>query len=678
MNKRRLRNNGSRPKAFLGIGESAAILAAAGINAATQMAAAGMNSAATRDSAQRQAQASIQAAQRQAEALKEQSEKSKELQTESQEFIKDENAENRELQKDIQMQLQMLTGQQNINDRLEASKIKVALGGNINKYIKPNGRKQSLLRGGNIKFKLPHSGTVDYEYTTPEGGELYELNGKSHAKGGIDVDTSDGFKFNAEGDEKIYALGGQIFVLSKHDIDGFNAAKATDRGMHPLQAYFKQEYKKEKLGLNDDGTKKAKFGKRKFLAGGTPILYNINGMNTLNYSSDTIGDAVTGVAYGSLKDKEEFKYGGKKRCLRNGGRVKAAKGLYWGWGLPKVTADNIKPTVARDMFFNQKPNINTSSITGSTSQPRQSFWSRTGNFINKNADLIGAGINGLANIGGAFITSAANRAAENILSEGYNRSAGIMRDAYNSLTGIDPNIVNKRDYRAGHMMASLQAPVSFANTQIAGVDRSLQRRLRNAGRYSASGAAAQNRMTEAEIDTQDLKNKIYSADQQQMQTIRKENADRLTEASRMNAYLDTQANQQYAQDRLELEKYNNQVDQTKILGAAGAESEANLNIASNSAQTRAANAAAWSNALGNIGLTASNTLSTMAKRKADLENTMLGATTDAQINQIARNGSRREKQARLDAVRAAINSGKLSSEDEAKYRYYEELLLKSV
>ena len=89
-------------------------------------------------------------------------------------------------------------------------------------------------------------------------------------------------------------------------------------------------------------------------------------------------------------------------------------------------------------------------------------------------------------------------------------------------------------------------------------------------------------------------------------------------------------------------------------------------------------AQAWATALGNSGLTFSNTLSTMAKRRADFENTMLGATTDAQINQIARNGSRREKEARLEAVRAAINSGRLSSEDEAKYRYYESLLSKSV
>jgi hypothetical protein len=53
---------------------------------------------------------------------------------------------------------------------------------------------------------------------------------------------------------------------------------------------------------------------------------------------------------------------------------------------------------------------------------------------------------------------------------------------------------------------------------------------------------------------------------------------------------------------------------------------------------------------------------------------MLGATTDAQINYISRNGSAEEKRNRLNAVRAALRSGRLSPEDEAKYKYYESLL----
>ena len=57
---------------------------------------------------------------------------------------------------------------------------------------------------------------------------------------------------------------------------------------------------------------------------------------------------------------------------------------------------------------------------------------------------------------------------------------------------------------------------------------------------------------------------------------------------------------------------------------------------------------------------------------------MLGATTDAQINYISRNGSEQDKKARLEAVQAALDSGKLSSEDNAKYAYYKKLLERSL
>ena len=53
---------------------------------------------------------------------------------------------------------------------------------------------------------------------------------------------------------------------------------------------------------------------------------------------------------------------------------------------------------------------------------------------------------------------------------------------------------------------------------------------------------------------------------------------------------------------------------------------------------------------------------------------MLGATTDAKIEYIAKNGSRSEKDKQLKAVKTALRSGKLSKEDEAKYKYYESLL----
>ena len=365
--------------------------------------------------------------------------------------------------------------------------------------------------------------------------------------------------------------------------------------------------------------------------------------------------------------------------MKSGGRVRFTGGGPGNGGRNNYYGGNYStPTTStKPSFF--------SKITGGVGRGLSSAgrWigntaSKVGNWMAKNAEITGAGINALGNIGGAWITAAANRNAARTLADAYSQGADIMANAYRNMQTIDMDSIRKEDYAAAHMMPVLQAPVSFAASNIAGVDRKLQRRLRNAGRYSASSAAAQERMANADIEAQDEKNRIYSADQQQMQQIRQANAERVSEAAKINAMLDTQANQQYGQDYLKLLQYNNDIENTKILGAAGATSEGAINGASAISQGQTAGAQAWATALGNTGLTFSNTLSSMAKRKADLENTMLGATTDARISYVADSGDKSKIQAELDGVNAALNSGKLSKEDEAKYRYYKRKLENSL
>lgn len=712
MSKRRLRNAGSRRQALFGAAEAGAILAAAGINVAGTMAASAINANATKKAAQDQAKATIQAAQRQSQAIKDQTAKSREYQQEAQEFTREENAENRELQRDIQMQLQMLTGQQNVNDRLEAAKIKVKAGGSTRRRLRSAGYPQFLLRGGNMPFQVTDGGAVLPVGVTPEGYDLYEILGNDHEhyhktrggryKSGVGIKFADGNVVEGEGNQK--KNGGELmlvtpdnaYFISKHSINGFNPAEGVKQGLHPLQAYAIQEQEKDMIGINDDGTKKAKFGKRRFLIGGTPNLYDYANMGYPQVGTDTIGDTAVGVAYGVQNPTEKItlKCGGNIRRKAPSGTMinnlwnsltpEQRRNITLGSTSPlqiaasRVNASGTTPNTRNiqritPQSFEHAP-YNNGSNNGSRATTRGGF----SGWVNNNADLLGAGLNALGNIGGAWITSSANRSAARTLADAYGRGADIMAEAYRNLKTIDTDNLRREDYAAAHMMPALQAPVSFAENQVAGVNRSLQRRLRNAGRYSMSSAAAQDRMANAEIEAQDQRNRVYSADQQQMQQIRQGNAERVSDASRINAMLDTQARQQYGQDYLKLLQYNNDIENTKILGSAGALSEGAINGANAISQGQTSSAQAWATALGNSGLTFSNTLSTMAKRRADFENTMLGATTDAQINQIARNGSRREKEARLEAVRAAIKSGKLSSEDEAKYRYYESLLSKSV
>ena len=646
-----------RRKAAFG-SETAAILAAAGINAAASAAAAAVGANATKDAANKQAQSTISAAQKQAQAIKTQTETSKEYQLQAQNFIKDQNTESRELQKDIQMQLQMLTGQQNVNDRLEASKLVVKNGG----MTKP----RYSLRGNNMAFRVTDGGYVIPIGNTPEGYNLFEIRGNDHEhyhkapggknKTGVGIKFADGNVIEGEGNqntsqgEYMLQTPNAAYFISKHNIAGFNPAKAVNMGMHPLAAYNIQEQQKQINGITDDGKKTSSpVENNKKLAGGLiPNIYDMYNQTTPKLETDTVGDTAVGVAYAS-QDKNQMKCGGKKRSLKCGGKVrkKADNGFEYWFNNPDYSAlpnvSIINPSAGTSVNWGTGditlPNntIVTSNTTNTTkpvtTKSSGSFWNNIG------ADLMGAGLSSLGNIGGAWITSNANRYAANKLAEAYNTSSNLLADAYRNLKTIDLNSIKREDYAAAHAMPALQAPISQSAAPIAMVNRQLQRRLSNAGKYSASSAAAQNRMASAEVDAQDTKTKVYSADQEQMQKIRQANAERVTQAAMQNAQNDTEAGKQFSNAYLNLLQYNNDIENQRLLGAAGALSEGATNAAGAIANAHTANATAWNNAMVNSGQSFANTLSAMATRKADLEKVMLGASGDTRSLYYANNGS---------------------------------------
>ena len=757
MANRRLKNAG-RKKAFFGA-EAAAILAAAGINAATQMAAAGINSAATKQAAKDQAAAVNASARQQAQAIKDQTARSKEYQEMSQEFISEQNAENRELQKDIQMQLQMLTGAQNVNDRLEASKIKVRNGGSTrprfigggkkkkyrtvtsnkgdvtteisvpggyiaetitnegdtiykrpsdswfnlfsrdtakrtrNGVASPNykklqkeyrdayegsiesgnigfsrakdfinslfgttfaygGRRRlgnpiSLLQGSyNMPFKVTDGGGVVALGTTPEGYDLYEIYGNDHEhyhkaqggknKTGVGIKFADGNVIEGEGNqngtkgEKMLVTPNNAYFISRHTMKGFNPAKAVDEGLDPLQAYMLQEAIKAENGISDDGKNNSPV--KRYMIGGQPNVYDMINQTGPQMGVDTLGDTTVGVAYASNADT--------KRRLRCGGKVRHKAPLGWSWRQNNLISNN--PNSINTGYYTTNPvtttdvpqtlNIQIPANTRSTSN----FWSRAGGWINNNADLVGAGIGALGNFGAALLTSGANRRAARTLADAYSKAGDITAEAYRSLSTIDMNSLKRENFVSNaHAMPALQAPVSQAQQAIAGVNRDLERRLENAARYSASGAAANSRISRALIDAQDARNAIYSKDQELMQNIRQGNAERVTQAAMRNAELDMQANRDYTGAYLNLLQYNNDIENTKILGAAGAISDAATNGAGALSQAYTANASAWANALTGSSQGFANSLSNMATRRADLQKVLLGASGDSQASYFA-------------------------------------------
>ncbi len=689
MASRKLRNAGRR-KALFGIADTgdAAILAAAGINAATQMAAAGINSAATKQAAREQADATLQNAQRQAEAIKDQTDRSREYQMNSQNFIKEENAQNRELQKNIQMQLQMLAGQQNVNDRYEASKIKVRNGGHTKRKLRNVGYDTSLLRGSdNMPFTVTDGGGVIALGSTPEGYDLYEIYGNDHEhyhktrggkhKSGVGIKFADGNVIEGEGNqhgpagEKMLVTPDNAYFISRHTLKGFNPAKNVDAGMNPVLAYAIQEQIKAENGISDDGNGSSPV--KKIMGGGTVDDYSIYNMTGPQPGVDTIGDTVAGIAYINQNNKRRLRNGGKcRRAMRPGGSLKwdwatgsfvnpdgttnkptinptglTINGNRWNWS----TGDWVNVTPQEQTRVPYKPqSVTTTPKQNTSSGTRSGFWN--------SPDLWGAGITALGNLGGAWITSAGNRRAARTLAGAYDKAANLMSDAYNSLQTIDMNNIRREDYAAAHAMPALQAPVSQAAAPLAGVDRQLQRRLANAGRYSASGASAQRRMNIAEVDAQDMRNKIYSEDQQLMQNIRQQNAQRITEAAMENARLDAAANQQYAGAYLDMLKYNNDIVNERILGASGALAEGAVNGANAISQAQASNAAAWAQSLVGSSQGFSNALTNMATRRANLEMVKLGAAGDTQASYYANSGlsTVQEAEAAYDALVRQYNA----------------------
>ena len=150
MSRIKLKNGGKpRHKAFLG--------ADGAITAAATLAAAGITAAATANAAKQQSKAIESSAKTQAESIKQQTSNNTALQKESISFTRQQNQENRQQQQDIQTTLQMMAGQENMNDRMEANKMTVKYGG---KTKKTSLKSSPFYGGASTPFRVTDGGAV--------------------------------------------------------------------------------------------------------------------------------------------------------------------------------------------------------------------------------------------------------------------------------------------------------------------------------------------------------------------------------------------------------------------------------------------------------------------------------------------------------------------------------------
>ena len=557
----------SRPKAFLGIDGA--------LTAAATLTAAGMTTAATIKAANQQAKAVESSARTQADAIKAQTANNNDLQKENINFQRQINQENRQQQQDIQTTLQVMAGQQNMNDRLRATQEVAKYGG------RPKRKKLSKMTsdipsygGTRIPFRVTDGGGVIPIQIDDAGYGLYELYGNDHEhyhktsggkyKSGVGIKFADGSTIEGEGNqnsnqgELLYVTPYDNMFISKHNIKGFNPAEAVKEGMHPQDAFDVQQQIKAIYGINDDGSK----------------------TNKSSY-------------------KQVAKCGGHRR-LKCGGRIKKGNGGFW-------------------------------------------------------QNHAGATYNAIGNVLGAGITAIGNGIAGRKLSNAYNNAGNILADAYSQMHGIDLSEISRSDYTPAHVMAAISNADTNINPQLERIRRDAAAQTKQVNNSTMSSAARQQRLAGINDRSLQRASEQYAYKQNEDQKIQQANAERIQQASTVNAQLDAQANQEYAKSKLALMQYNNDIENSKIAGAAQARADAMT-------QSSTASATAWQNSMNTIGsaLAASgqgfaNSYSAMNKAKTDYENIIINADTASKVDTVIMKNDKDNAKALYDSFKDSSN-----------------------
>ncbi len=569
----------SRPKAIFGVDGT--------ITAAATLAAAGMTTAATLKAANQQSKAVESSAKTQAEAIKAQTANNTDLQKESINFQRQINQENRQQQQDIQTTLQLMAGQQNMNDRLKATQQVAKYGGRPKRKKLSKMTSDTLSYGGaKIPFRVTDGGGVIPIQTDAAGYGLYELYGNDHDhyhktsggkyKSGVGIKFADGSTIEGEGNqnsnqgELLYVTPYDNMFISKHNIKGFNPTKAVQEGMHPQEAFNAQQQLKAIYGINDDGSKSNNLPRRE-------ALIDLNHVVQYPFIDNTIDNAILATVYNqnNNNNNQVFKCGGHRK-LKCSGRIKKINGGFW-------------------------------------------------------QNYAGATYNAAGNLLGAGITAIGNGIAGHKLSNAYNNAGNILADAYSQMHGIDLSEISRNDYTPAHVMAAVSNANTNINPQLERIRRDASAQAKQVNNSTMSSAARQQRLAGINDRSLQRASEQYAYKQNEDQKIQQANAERIQQASTTNAQLDAQANQEYAKSKLALMQYNNDIENSKIAGTAQARADAMT-------QSSTASATAWQNSMNAIGSAIANTgqgfvSSYEAVRKSDddFANTYAGLGNEQQV-----------------------------------------------
>lgn len=533
---------------------AAAYITGAAMNAAATAKHAKEEANAMKANADAQAKAQTAAAKVQSDALAQQSENNNKNVEEQINAQKELQESQNDIMKEMNLNLAMQAGQQNAQERAEQAKIVVKCGGSLrckrlaggitlqdSNYVVPVGQGLVLLRGGSPSHPQDQTHSNSHKNTisgrTNKGSYLKVGNKEIEAEAGGNRTTGEIIDPNNK------------FVYSQRRFlpDGTSPVEKILAGYPKDEVALEQEVTKKLLGIKNNGSK-AMYGRRYMRNGGRcrPKAYS-------GGSPYTIGDYKSDYYNNQFNDGWDDPYNNILRGLNNPTTPVESgnKGSWWS---------------------RQSPATQSAIIGGA---------------VNLGGTLISALGNGLA----SGYMRRANNYANDVLTNARNQTRDTYIDAYNKMHGIDANgLINEDDFKATHAIANVRAGRFNINPQLAQVERDSARQLKSIRGGINSALARQRLMSDVATRSQDARDKLYSEQTNQVEKINQNNIAQLNEVAMKNAELDTRSKTNLSALKVDVAKYNNDIENTKLQGIADATADALTGNAQGNAQTRINNA----------------------------------------------------------------------------------------
>lgn len=448
----------------------------------------------------------LKSVQKQVDALKEQNENNRQLQTEMMQFTKEQNDETRRIMMENNMNNQLLAGNIATQDRREASKTVLKNGGKKRRKLR---NAAYLLQGGNIPFRVTDGGTTIPIGQTPEGYDVYQVLGDSHKQ----YHKAQGGKYKSgvgikyPDGETIEVEGGEKQIVTPTD----------------ALVLSNQTFIEPSTGLPFNPSEAVDYGMDPLQA---------------HAAQEFIKD------YYGLSDDGSNKTPVKRRLRSGGGCIIPIR---------RRAKNGTRREIAS---INNRKKASLGSWLKSGSWTVAPTIGAVGNFLGAGLSSLGIGL------GSSYLGKRVGKAGD------------LLANAYGQLQGVNMSDVfgdsARASFNTGFYMPTVRRPRVNANPQLEKAARDA--RLQNAGinnnTLSSAGRLKRSAMSNASLD--EIRSRIYADTGNREEQIKQENNQAINEAGQTNAGLMMQYLRDYTSQRADLAKFNANVANERILGAAEA------------------------------------------------------------------------------------------------------------